>query len=82
MAFIASLLLTACSTPPPVFTPVAVDRPIAVPCHAPEVAEPDWPLRHVAPTASLADKVKAALIERDLRQAYEARIAAALAACQ
>jgi hypothetical protein len=80
--FIALTLLAACNTPPPVLRPVAVDMPVAVPCKAPAIQRPDEPLLHVAPQASLFDKVKAALVEIDIRKAYETQMEAAMAACE
>jgi hypothetical protein len=80
--FVALMLLAACAAPPPVFRPVAVDMPVEVPCKIPAIQRPDEPLRHVAPQASLFDKVKAALAEIDNRKAYETQMEAAMAACE
>lgn len=78
----AFLLLAACAAPEPVFKPVTVDVPVAAPCRTPPIKQPSSPLQLVAAAAPLFDKVKAALIEIDLRKAYETRLEAALHACQ
>lgn len=77
----AFLFLAACAAPEPVFKPVTVDVPIAVPCKTPPAQKPVSPLSQTVPDAPLFDKVRAALVEIDLRKAYEAEIEAALAAC-
>ena len=74
-------LLTGCAGEP-IFTPVEVAVPVTTPCHAPTVTPPDFPLQHVAATASLFVKTRAALAELDLRQAYEAELRAAAEACR
>ena len=76
------LLLTACAMPPPVFKAVTVDVPVALPCKTPALQPPVSPLQNIQTNASLFDKVKAALIEIDVRKAYETRLEAALTACQ
>ena len=76
------LLLAACSTPEPLFKPTVVDMPVATPCQTPLVQKPPSPLQKLAPQASLFDKIKAALIELDIRKGYEAELEAALTACQ
>jgi hypothetical protein len=80
--FATLLLLSACAAPEPVFKPVSVEVPVAVPCKAPAVPKPASALRQAVLTAPLFDKVKAALVEIDVRKAYEARLEAALAACR
>ena len=77
--FFLLFILSGCSTLPPVYRPVEVPMPVAVPCHAPAVTAPAAPA--VPASADLAAKVRAALIELDLRKAYEARLQAALATC-
>ena len=75
-------VLAACAPPPPVFKPVTVEVPVATPCRAPDIAAPASPLATTKADASLFDKVKAALIEIDLRRAYETQLQAALDACR
>jgi hypothetical protein len=82
LSFTAFFLLTSCAAPEPIFKPVTVDVPVAVPCRTPAIRQPASPLRGVTPEAPLFDKVKAALIEIDLRKVYEAKLEAALTACQ
>ena len=77
----SALLLTACAAPEPIFKPVTVDVPVVVTCRTPVIAKPASPLHQIAPEAPLFNKVKAALIEIDLRESYEARLEAALATC-
>lgn len=74
--------LVACAEAPPVYRPVAVDMPVAVPCHAPVIELPTSVLQSVPADAPLFDKVKAALIEIDQCKAYQAQAEAALAVCR
>ena len=74
-------LLAACAAPEPVFTPVEVAVPVAVPCRAPGVQPPESALQKMTAQNSLFDKTRAALVELDVRKAYEARLQAALAVC-
>ena len=76
------LVLCACGTTEVVYKPVPVNVTVPVPCHAPAVTAPAWPTASVAPTASMFDKVKAALAELNLRRGYEARLEAANKSCQ
>ncbi|KJK22167.1 hypothetical protein UB46_23860 [Burkholderiaceae bacterium 16] len=62
--------------------PVEVRVPVAVPCKAPEIPEPDWPLAKVPATASDFEFFRAALVELALRAGYEVRLKVAVAACQ
>ena len=65
----------------PIYQPVDVSVPMTVPCAAPTITQPNWPLRSVAPQALLTDKVKMALAELELRKAYEAELESAVKAC-
>jgi hypothetical protein len=82
MASLLLIFLSGCSSPQPVFKAVTVDVPVAVPCRVPEIQRPSSALQQVQAQAALFDKVKAALIEIDNGKAYEARLEAALRACQ
>jgi ABC-type nitrate/sulfonate/bicarbonate transport system substrate-binding protein len=79
---LALLLLAACAPQPPVFKPVTVDMPVAVPCRTAPVAKPDFALAQVAATDGLFDKARAALVELDQRKAYEAELESQLSICQ
>ncbi|HBO79561.1 hypothetical protein [Cupriavidus sp. UBA2534] len=82
-ALILCLLLAGCAAAPQVVEkPVEVRVPVAVPCKAPGIPEPDWPLAKVPETASDFEWFKASLAELALRAGYEARLKAAVAACQ
>jgi hypothetical protein len=82
-AAVLCLLLAGCASAPQVIEkPVEVKVPIPVPCKAPEIPVPAWPLPAVPPSASDFDFYKAALAEIRLREGYEARLLAALGACQ
>lgn len=77
------LLLTGCASVPQVIEkPVEVKVPVQVPCKAPDIPVPAWPLAAVPPSASDFDFFKAALAEVELRKGYETRLRASLAACQ
>ena len=76
------LPLTACAAPQPVFKPVTVDMPIAVPCKTVMPPAPASPLQNLTPQAPLFDKTRAALVEIDARKNYEAQLRAALQSCQ
>jgi hypothetical protein len=79
--FCAFLFLAACASDPPVYKPVEVKVPVAVPCKAPQIEVPAWPLQKLDPAASLFEKVKAALVEIELRKGYEAQLSVAANAC-
>ncbi|AVA33382.1 hypothetical protein RN01_22480 [Cupriavidus sp. SHE] len=81
-ALMLCLLLAGCAAPQVVEKPVEVKVPVPVPCKTAEIPEPDWPLAKVAATASDFEWFKAALAELALRAGYEARLKAAVAACQ
>jgi hypothetical protein len=75
------LMLTACAPQAPVFKPVSVEIPVAVPCHTASVAKPDFALSHVTAADDMLAKTKAALIELDQRKAYEAELESGFAVC-
>jgi len=82
-AALLCLLLAGCANAPQVIEkPVEVKVPVPVPCKAPDVPVPAWPLAAVPSSASDFDFYKVALAEVELRKGYEARLRAALAACQ
>ncbi|MEX8193530.1 hypothetical protein [Comamonas guangdongensis] len=62
--------------------PIEVKVPVPVPCKAPDIPEPDWPLAKVSDTASDFVWFQATLAELALRAGYEIRLKAAVAACQ
>ncbi len=65
------LALAACAAPVPVFKPVEVDVPVAMPCAALETL-PQSELPQLAVTDSLFDKTRAMLIEIDRLRAQAA----------
>ena len=79
---LAVLFLTACAPYAPVFAPVDVEVPVAVPCRTALVSKPDFALSHVTASDDIARKTKAALIELNQRRAYEAEMESQIAACQ
>lgn len=82
-AALLCLLLAGCANAPQIIEkPVEVKVPVPVPCKAPDVPVPAWPLAAVQPSASDFDFYKAALAEIKLREGYETRLRAALSACQ
>ena len=66
----------------PIYQPVDVSVPLAVPCKTPAIMRPNWPLRKMPPQMPLFDKVKTALAELELHKAYEAELEAAVKACE
>ncbi|HBO3840382.1 TPA: hypothetical protein L4T12_004727 [Pseudomonas aeruginosa] len=61
---------------------VRVEVPVAVPCRAPEIAEPVWATAGLKTSDDLQAKVRALLAERRQRIGYEAQLLAANQACQ
>lgn len=77
------LLLAGCASASQVIEkPVEVKVPAPVPCKAPDIPVPPWPLSAVPASASDFEFYKAALAEIELRAGYEVRLKAAVAACQ
>lgn len=77
------LLLAGCASAPQfIEKPVEVKVPVPVPCKAPEISVPAWPLAAVTASASDFEFYKAALAELELRKGYEKRLLAALGACR
>lgn len=74
------LLLTGC-TSQPIYKPVEVKVPVAVPCAAKLPAAPAWPTLAVAPVATMTERTKALAAENELRKGYEVRLRAAIAGC-
>lgn len=75
-------LLAACAPQAPVFAPVDVDLPVAVPCRVAPVAKPAFALGQISANDNVAEKVRAALVELQQRRAYEMELEAQNAACQ
>lgn len=69
------MCLSACGAT--LYEPVRVEVPTLVPCPAHEVEPPVWPMDQLAKEASVFEAVKAALMELELRRAYEERLKAA-----
>ncbi|MFX3545010.1 hypothetical protein [Ralstonia mannitolilytica] len=82
-AALLCMVLAGCASAPQVIEkPVEVKVPVPVACKAHDVPVPAWPLEAVPASASDFDFFKAALAEIELRKGYEARLLAALGACQ
>lgn len=75
-ALALGLVLSACAHNPP---PDPVKVIVPVPCAAKKPAQPTYPT--VAPDAGIFDRVKALLVERELRIAYEGQLEATVSAC-
>lgn len=82
IALTALLALAACADKEIVYQPTPVDVPVSVPCHAPTVATPVWPTASITDQTPFAQQVQAVLAEIKLRVGYEAKLAAAVGACQ
>ncbi|MDF3843358.1 hypothetical protein P3W55_16720 [Pseudomonas citronellolis] len=76
-------LLAACTVAAPT-QPAALEVrvPVAIPCRAPAVPMPVFATSLLHPSDSLQTKVRALLAERQQHLGYEARLRAALEACQ
>lgn len=76
-----ALFLAACA-PEIVYKPVPVQIPVSVPCKAPAVAVPILSTASVSANDPMFNQVKALAETNEQRQAYEAKLVAALKACQ
>ena len=82
-ATLLCLLLAGCASAPQVIEkPVEVKVPVPVPCKAPDVPVPAWPLDAIKAADTDFTFYQAALAEIALRKGYEARLRAALVICQ
>ena len=77
---IALIVLTGC-TPKAINTPVPVDVPVAVPCHADMPEAPEWKVP-AARAAALPDQVIAMASDLDSAHGYIEELQAAVSACQ
>ena len=75
------LFLTSCA-PEIVNKPYPVETPVAVRCHAPAVAKPDFAVDGVRPTDSDAAKVQALLVTNEQRKSYEVKLEANNRSCR
>lgn len=77
------LLLAACASEALLLQPpIEVRVPVSVPCKAPLVPLPSWPLDTLAADAGIYDQVKTLIAEIEARVAYEIKLEAAVRACQ
>lgn len=81
-AFVPFALVGCAVEPKTIFQTVEVQVPVPVPCKAPEVAKPKFALDAASVKQGVYSKGAAALAELKQRQAYEARLEAAVAACR
>jgi hypothetical protein len=70
-------ILAGCDT-----IPHEVKVPVPVPCKVERPQAPVWATTGLAPGADIFDQVKALLVERRQRAAYEAQLEAAIEGCQ
>jgi len=76
------LLLTSCaSQPETVFTPVAVDMPVPVTCHAPNIGPLPDMMTALPRNATLTEFTKACAEQNYLDRGYIAQLQAALKGC-
>lgn len=77
-------VLAGCATTEPVTVTrtVTVEVPVGVPCRAPQIERPVWPLDVLAPDADDYEWTRAALAEIEMREGYEARLEGAVAGCR
>lgn len=77
------LSLSGCaSSSVPVARPMLVEVPVAVPCSAPVVDHPIWPLGDLPSQSTIYDQARLALAEIELREAYETKLRAAIESCR
>ena len=76
-ALIILLCLPICGCATRMVT-IKVPTPVPVPCLAPEVREPQYPIGG----KDIYEKVRTLLAELELRKGYEVELQAALAACR
>ena len=85
MKYIALALIIAlsgCADKEIVYTPVNVDKEIAVPCKIKQIDAPSFQTKSVNVQNSLFDKTKALISELEQRKGYEAKLIAAVKSCQ
>lgn len=86
MKRIATALLAAvlagCATENTIVRTVEVKVPVPVPCRIEPIERPAFAFDAVTPAYGLYEKGRALLAEREQRIAYEARLEAAITACQ
>lgn len=78
VAVVLLVLLSGCASAPQL---VQVRVPVPVECRVATPARPAMPTDAIAPGATLATKVGAALAELEIREGYEGELRAALEAC-
>jgi hypothetical protein len=76
--------LAGCAGPAPqvVTRTVTVEVPVGVPCRAPQIDRPVWPLDVLPADADDYEWTRAALAEIEMREAYEARLEGAAEGCR
>lgn len=79
--FVALLGGCAAPTPQVVTRTVTVEVPVGVPCRAPQIDRPVWPLDVLPTDANDYEWARAALAEIEMRNGYESLLEAAIAAC-
>jgi hypothetical protein len=82
LKFAPLLLLAACATETQLAPPIEVKVPVSVPCRAPNVPKPVWPMDSLPAGASIYDQAKSLIAEIEARIAYEIQLESAVKACQ
>jgi hypothetical protein len=85
LCFLLAVLFAfaGCSTVPTVrYETVEVKVPVRVPCAVETPALPTWVVPSLNENATIFDRVKALLADRELAAGYQAELAAALASCK
>jgi hypothetical protein len=82
MAMLVALAGCAAPAPQVVTRTVTVEVPVGVPCRAPQIERPVWPLDVLPTDANDYEFARAALTEIEMRNAYEARLEGAVAGCK
>lgn len=77
-----ALVLAGCAQKPPRVEYRNIEVPVPVPCAAPVPAAPAYAFALVPAGASLYEHVRALLVEREQRIAYERQLQAAVTSCQ
>lgn len=84
VVLVMAVLLTSCSTASPraAPAPVVVSVPVHEPCVRDEPAVPAWAVSALRTGQPIGEQVKALMVERAQRIAYESRLLAVIEGCR
>ncbi len=82
LVMVLAALLTACVSAPPHAAPISVAVPVHEPCVLDEPAVPAWAVAALRTGQPIGEQVKALMVERAQRIAYESRLLAVIEGCR